>query len=197
MDFEHVYIVLFMDEPERIINTKLEIEKGKEDIDKEYAVKSHGGSKTPWIILGLAIALIIIFVIIVLIYFFVFNPPAMHNIIVTNNCSQTINVLFGVFTSDNGLVFLPVLSLEPTQMHLYQATPGSFLLIQGYRNGDEVYIGYLNNFTTVELILAGQGFGGRSQITDGINIIDNLAVFSSAKDSYAVSIQGGYNINRI
>jgi succinate dehydrogenase hydrophobic anchor subunit len=174
--------------------TSSEIQSAKSDIDKEYAAKPHGGSSTPWIILGLAIALIIIFVIIIVIFFFFFNPPAMHDIVVTNGCSQPINILFGALTINKTVQFLPVLSLNSGQTHSYKATPGVSIIVQGYRNGDEVLSDKVNPFTTVELSLAGQGFNGKSQITDNTNIITNLDINPDPNDKYGVSVQGGYNI---
>lgn len=171
-----------------------DIQNTKDQIEAEYAAKPHGGSKTPWIIIGLAVALLIIFGIIVLVFFLVFNPPATHEIAVFNNCSENINVLFGVVTPNQTIEFFPTVKLSPRQTIYYAATPGTSIIMQGYRDGDVVLSNAINPFTTAELTLAGEGFGGKHEVRYGNNIITNVHITNDPVDRYGVSLQGGYNI---
>lgn len=171
-----------------------DIKQAKEQIDNEYDIKPHGGSKTPWIILGLAIALLIIFGIMILVFFLVFNTPAMHEIAVANNCTENINVLFGVVTPNQSISFFPVVQLPPRQIIHYKATPGTSIIVQGYRDGDTFLVNAINPFTTAELTLAGEGFGGKHKVHYGNEIITNVHITTDATDKYGVSVQGGYNI---
>lgn len=170
------------------------VSSAKDTVDAEYDAMPHGGSKTPGIIIGLAIALIVIFIIFMLMFFFVFNPPAMHEILVTNNCIEPIHALMGVVTSNSNVEFLPERLLNPGENYVYRATPGTSLLIQGYRNGDALVSSGVNPFTTVELTLAGQNFDGKHQVTDGNAVLTNIQTNSNPDDRYGVSVQGGYNI---
>jgi hypothetical protein len=189
-----------MDEPLTVVTTQATpitvqtLSSDKANIDVEYATKPHGGSKTPSLVIGLTIALLIIFGIAILVFLLFFNPPAMHEIAVVNNCSQNINVLFGVVTPTQSIEFFPVKVLVPKQIHYYKATPGTSIIVQGYRDNDTVLTIGVNPFTTVELTLAGQGFEGKHQVTDGTNIITNVHITANASDQYGVSVQGGYNI---
>ena len=47
----------------------------KASVDAEYDDKPHGGSKTPWIMIGVTIVLIIIFGIALLVFFLLGNKP--------------------------------------------------------------------------------------------------------------------------
>lgn len=170
------------------------IQQVREQIDNEYNIKPHGGSNTPWIILGLAIALLIIFGIMILVFFLVFNPPAMHEISVVNNCTENVNVLFGVVTHNQSIDFFPVVQLSPRQVIHYRATPGTSVIVQGYRDGDTFLVNAINPFTTAELTFAGEGFGGKHQVIYDNEVITNVHITANTTDKYGVSVQGGYNI---
>lgn len=178
------------------LDTPINIYNDKNVIDAEYAAKPHGGSMTPWAILGITIALIIIFIIITVVFLVFFNPPAMHEIVVTNNCNQNINVLFGSIpdTSSTGVSFFPVKILTPGKSHNYYATPGTTIIVQGYRDDDTFLTEEINPFTTVEMALAGEGFSGKHQVSDGNMIITNIQTNTFPIDIYEVSVQGGYNV---
>ena len=154
----------------------------------------NAGSRTLWIIIALTIALLIIFGIAIWVFFAFFNPPAMHEIIVNNNCSHNINVLFGAVTTNQSIEFFPVIKLSPKQTHLYKATPGTSIIVQGYKDNDMILINNVNPFTTAELTLAGQGFVGKHQVTNGNIIITDLHITANSTDKYGISLQGGYNI---
>lgn len=148
----------------------------------------------PLIILSISISLIIILILLVSIFFIAFDQPQTHNITIVNNCSQNVFVRFGALLNDGTYAFLPDNLLNPKQTHQYAATPGTTLLIQGYHEGDIAPIASANPLTSVNLILAGNGFINQSQITDGNNIINNVNISGNSIDTYDVSIQNGYNI---
>lgn len=168
----------------------------KTNVDKEYAAKPHGGSKTPWIIAAVAVTLILLFGAALLIYFLVFNKPAMHEIIVVNNSGVPINVIFGgtLSSNDGTIKYLPTRQIASGQSFTYKSTPGVTIFVQGYRNGDIVASDSINPFTTVGLLLAGNKFTGNPEITDGSAIVNGLETNTSAIDEYGVSVQGGYNL---
>jgi len=150
-------------------------------------------TKTSWIVFALAISLIVILIIATIVFFYLFNTPPMHEIIIENNCAQNINVIFGAQSSNFDIVFLPVISIEPNIRQIYKVTPGVSIYVQGFSNTAIRLPNKLNPFTTAQLILAGQGFNGSTQISDGINILNNLYFNDNSVDTYGVSVQGGYN----
>lgn len=148
----------------------------------------------PIIMVGLSFCLIIIFILFIALYFGVLNQSPTHDIMITNKCAENIFVRFGAFTNNNTTNFLPANLLSPGQTLTYKATPGSILTIKGYYEGDLGSIDSVNTLTNVKLTLAGEGFNGKSRITDGNNIIGNLSISRSSSDIYGVSLQVGYNI---
>jgi hypothetical protein len=142
----------------------------------------------------ISIILIIIFIIAIVVYFAVFNQASMHNISVGNNCDRNVYVRFGVLQSSGMTTFLPDRLLKHGETWLYKSTPGAMIVIQGYHEGDLAPISSPNPLTTVKLVLSGQGFQGKGQITDGNVIIDNLELSTDSVDKYGVSMQDGYNI---
>lgn len=152
---------------------------------------------TPTTIAIVAILLLILFGVAIAVFFVAFNQPAMHNITVLNNCTQNINIIFGVISGVNGtedIGFLNERQLAPGQAYTYRASPGVSIIVQGYRPGDTVVPHGVNPFTTVELTLAGQGYAGSHQITDGETISLTNLTNTNVDDWYDVSIQGGYNL---
>lgn len=176
--------------PTNISNS--DIQHVKENIDVENNTKSY--NRTPWIILGIVVVLLIMFAAAVIIFFILFNPPAMHEIEVINNSTENINILFGAISPNEDIIFLPTRSILPGQSHQYKATPGTGIIVQGYRDNDTILTDDLNPFTTVELLLAGEGFNGKHQVTDGAVIITDVIVNVNSSDKYGVSMQGGYNV---
>lgn len=150
-------------------------------------------SLTKGVVIGLAIILLIVFVMTIIIFFTFFNSPATHQITVLNNCSQSINVLFGAAGS-NLLAFFKTKSLSPGQTTTYFATPGVSVVMQAYRPGDTLATGGASPFTTVELVLAGNNFNGTAQVTDGSEIITDIVINRNVSDQYGVSMQGGFNL---
>jgi len=175
------------------IKTTVDKDHVKATVDREYAAKPHGGSKTPGIMIGMVVILLILFGLALVVFFLAFNYPPSHEIIVQNNSAQPMNVLFGIANKSN-VEFLPVLVLAAGQNHTYRATPGTEVIVQGFRNGDIIVTSGLNPFTTVNLTLAAVGFNGKQQITDGTVIINGSANSTNySLDFYGVSVQGGYN----
>lgn len=150
------------------------------------------GYKTSLIIAGLASALVFVFIIVILTYMYVFNTSSMHNIIVTNNSNSPINVIFGA-NSSSGYKFLPTKELNIGESFTYKSTPSVNIMVQGYRPGDINFSG-INPFTTVMLQLSGNKFSGKTQVTDGSAIINNLIQNTESHDIYGVSVQNGYNL---
>ncbi|CAH6420408.1 Hypothetical protein HVR_LOCUS1184 [uncultured virus] len=187
----------------------------KTNIDEEYATKPHGGSnyeigaspypqqnssnsKTVWIIVGLAIALIIIFGIVMLVFFLLANKSPMHEITVINNSSQAINILVGTEINNSSsvnLVSTPPIRLTPGQVNHFYATPGAQVTIQGYLDGTIIPKSYPYPFTKLLLFLAGEGYNGKVQITDGNSIIDVPSMINiTNQDIYDISLQDGFNL---
>lgn len=173
----------------------------KESVDAEYENKAKGGSKTRWIMAGLAVALIIIFGIVLLVFFFLWNKPPMHEIAVVNNCSQPINVLVGTETSPTSLQALPIKRLNPEQVAYYYATPAVHFVVQGYYD-NTLAPGAIYPYPLTKGLLwfGSNGFNGTTQITDGSTIM-NVPVetfangtSNSAEDFYDISMQDGFNI---
>lgn len=178
-----------MDDTPNVTNKNI-----KATVDKEYAAKPHGGSKTPGIMIGMVVILLILFGLALVVFFLAFNHPPTHEITVVNNSLAPMNILFGITNSSN-TEFLPVLTLAAGQNHTYRATPGTEVIVQGFRTGDIIVTSGLNPFTTVSLILASLGFTGKQQITDGTVIITGSSnITSYSLDFYGVSVQGGYNV---
>lgn len=165
----------------------------KRKVDSDYEA-TNGTSPILWIVLGMTFLLLLIIAIVITIFFLFFNPPAMHEIIINNNCSEYINVLVGVITPNQTLIFFPIQKLNLNQIHYYYATPGTSIIVQGFKNSDTFNEDAVNPFTTVEITFAGEGFGGKHQVTDGDIIITDVHITSNAIDKYGVSVQGGYNI---
>ena len=67
----------------------------KAQIDVDYARRPHGGSKTIWIVAGLAILLVILFIIAVVAFFFLSNSPSTHDITVSNDTNTAVVVNVG------------------------------------------------------------------------------------------------------
>lgn len=152
------------------------------------------GSRIIWIMIGLTIMLLIIFAISMILFFVFANRPAMHEIGVINNSSQTINVLVG--SQENTNYTIGPMRLNPGQINYIYATPGASLIIQGYYDETILPDSYPYPFTKLKMLLAGEGYDGRVQITDGNSTI-NLSGISNSnnEDIYDVSIQDGININ--
>lgn len=180
----------------------------KESVDAEYDDKPHGGSKTPWIMLGLTIALLIIFGIAMLVFFLIGNKAQMHEIAVVNNCSKPINVLVGTETSPTSLQALTTKRLNPGQVAYYYATPAVYLVVQGYYDNTLTPGGsYPYPLTKALLWFGNNGFNGTTQITDGGTImnvprndntpnirVDGVTTITSSEDFYNISMQDGFNI---
>src|SRR5579863_7417434 len=110
------------------IKTTVDKDHVKATVDREYAAKPHGGSKTPGIMIGMVVILLILFGLALVVFFLAFNYPPSHEIIVQNNSAQPMNVLFGIANKSN-VEFLPVLVLAAGQNHTYRATPGTELIV--------------------------------------------------------------------
>lgn len=152
-------------------------------------------SLTPVTMALVTIMLLVIFGIAIAVFFLAFNHPNMHEITVFNNCSETINIIFGVVSPDQTLQFFRQIQINRGISYQFNATPGVSIIVQGYRNGDTTVVDGINPFTTVELTLAGKQYNGPYQVTDGTEIINsNILINTNASDEYDVSLQGGYNL---
>lgn len=166
----------------------------KADIEEEYSNKLYKGSKTPWLLIGITIALLIVTLISMLVFFYFNNSPPTHQIVIVNNCNEDITAMLGVINSKDDIDFFSNIRLSPKQEHHYRATPGVSILVQGYKNGDTILLEGLNPFTTVELTLAGKGFTKERYVTDGNNRVVDVKSNDNEQDYSNISLQGGYNM---
>jgi hypothetical protein len=175
------------------IMTSSDIKNIKQNVENEYT-GTNRGSSTLWTVLGVTLLLLLVIAIVVTLFFLFFNPPAMHEITIVNNCSQDIYVMVGAVGPNQTINFLPTQLLTSQESGYYQATPGTSIIVQGFRNNDSHLVNAINPFTTVEITFAGENFSGKHQVTDGNVIISDVYITTNSIDKYGVSVQGGYNI---
>lgn len=156
---------------------------------------TNTSSKTPMIITGIVLVLITVFVVAIVIYVYFFQSQEMHEIVVKNTNQQPVNIIFGAFSGDGNVKYLPSRKLSQNQSYTYKSTPGTSIIVQGYRDKvifDDRGIAFA---TAAELVLAGEGFSKTEKITDGEVIIDGLASNENRSDQYGISMKYGYNIS--
>lgn len=145
------------------------------------------------VLIFLIILASLIFAITLLIYFFYFHPTALHNIEVQNNNSQDIVVIFGALSKSGVIEQFSPLPLAAGQKMTFQATPGSYMVVEAFLKGDTY--GFSNPFTQVILQLAGVGYQGSGEISNGSNVLINVANKGGSVDLYNISLKKGFNIS--
>lgn len=168
----------------------------KATVDIEYDEKPYGGSKTPWIIGGLAIALIIIFIIVMITFFVIGNNPQMHEIAVVNNCNKPINVLVGTeIKNARSKLFIGPKRINPGETSYYYATPAVFVVIKGYYDDINSTFDVRSPLTKALIWFNDNEYNGPTQISHNNEIINVPRLATNGnKDNYDVSMQDGFNI---
>jgi len=150
-----------------------------EIVQSENDDKPHHGSKTPYIIFGLAIALIIIFAIAVALFFLLGNTPQLYTVSLVNTTGANLTINVNDFTP---------LTLGTNQTQIVYASPGSTLNIYGYNQEGGPY-------TRLYMWLSNQTYGGTPYVI--INDVRRNAPVSNnttTTDNYSISIVDGYNL---
>jgi hypothetical protein len=159
-----------------------EVKEAQTTVEDEYQNKPHGGSKTPYIIFGLAIALIVIFAIVVGVFFLLGNTPATYELTLVNTTGSDLAIILNNYDP---------ITLGPNQTQIVIASPGALFSIYGYNVGS----GPSGPHTTLTMWLANQTYTGTPYLIVN-NVRQNTAPSNnnSPSDKYQMSIVDGYNL---
>jgi len=165
----------------------------KDAVNAEYEGKPHGGSKTPWIIGGLAVALIIVFLIVMIAFFVIGNNPQTHEIAVVNNCRQPINVLVGTEEKEGASgEYLGPVRINPGGVSYFYATPSVYLVVKGYYDDTDLGTARL---TKALIWFNDNTYNGPAQISGDNNIINvSRTAVNGNQDNYGISMKEGFNM---
>lgn len=159
-----------------------EVAEAQATVEAEYQDKPHRGSKTPYIIFGLAIALIVIFVMVVVVFFLLGNPPPTYQLSVINTTATDLAVILNNY---------PPIILSPAQTQIVQASPGALLTCYGYNTN----VGASGPHTMLTFWLSNQSYTGTPYLSvNGVRQNAPPSNNTSDLDQYQISITEGYNL---
>ncbi len=163
-------------------------------MDVDTTPKSN---QTLWVVSVIAFLATLIFIGWIFMYFILYNTTATHQITITNNTMEPLNILVGTEIIQDNIVSLASIApqlLQPGASTMYYATPSVNVTIQAYSSDQILPDTYPYPFTKTTIRFSGITYNGRTYIknNEAILYIDRNDNFLD-NDIYGVSMKDGYN----